>query len=283
MTTSSIWHTVSQDNPIIQSEFRYQRWLINESRSGGIWILLAGALVAPALIFSLLATAFVLLQPLLPPTDILGNIFNAGNGIGFVTIIIANFALYPVVTLITFGLSARSISRERAGHTWDTLRLTDISARHIIIGKTVASLRALNGDHGMVFILRVGLLAAIIAEFNGMTRGEALAPELAWQFTLLMLAFIALSALFTVLDALLSIVLALIATLPSETLSAVTVPTIFIVRVLVSAGAFAILVNIIFALFYEQYAVMPMNIILAIIGYLIVIPLALITAERLVR
>ena len=78
---------------------------------------------------------------------------------------IMTVAMYPVVTLITFALSANSVRREKTGHTWDYLRLTELDPQQIVIGKWWASLRALNGDHGMVMVLRLGVSVVFLLMF----------------------------------------------------------------------------------------------------------------------
>src|SRR6185312_1237435 len=64
-------------------------------------------------------------------------------------------AMSVVVTFVNMALASNSIGREKEGKTWDTLRLTDVGAERIVLGKWWASLRALNGDYVMVAILRM--------------------------------------------------------------------------------------------------------------------------------
>ena len=143
-------------NPVYLAEFKHQRFVIERGRTSRIWILLALIMLIPALLFSLAQVVVGLIGP----TSLQAQaVVSFGGGIGSVFIIVMNMAMYPVVTLITIGLAANSIQREKSGHTWDNLLLTNISSGQIITGKWWASLRALNGDVVMVMILRMGLVS----------------------------------------------------------------------------------------------------------------------------
>ncbi len=146
-----------RQNPIAKAEFRHQRHVINTSRSGLIWIVLASLMLIPGMLFGLGLFGAVLLNIELPDVD---QFSTTGQIVGILVamLITMNVALYLVVILITLGLSARSITREKTGGTWDALVLTNIDARTIVLGKWWASLRALWGDHLMVALLRLGFL-----------------------------------------------------------------------------------------------------------------------------
>lgn len=152
---------LTASNPIVNAEFRYQRFVIARGRVGWVWIILAGLMVAPALLISLAYTLAALVSPIIPQARGVLEIANQGftPGLWLSVMIIA---MYPVVTLITFALSANSIRREKSGNTWDNLRLTWIEPRAIVLGKWWASVRALNGDHAMVMVLRFGISAAMV-------------------------------------------------------------------------------------------------------------------------
>src|SRR5262245_10397515 len=92
------------NNIVAQAEFRHQRYIINTSRSGRIWILLAMVLLIPAFIASVIFLVSGLLAPfgtiyLLPPEVNFNLSFTA-----FLLLIVTNVSLYVVVQLVTVGL-----------------------------------------------------------------------------------------------------------------------------------------------------------------------------------
>lgn len=141
----------------MHAELRHQRHVIQTSRSGWFWVVLALLMIIPAFIttFVLLATALfgIDLEPVFatPPLNVLAQV-------GVTSLIIMHFALYIVVTLVTLALAAASISREQTARTWESLLLTNMSARQIVQGKWWATLRALWGDHLLVLVLRLGFV-----------------------------------------------------------------------------------------------------------------------------
>lgn len=186
------------NNIIAQAEFRYQRHVIDTSRSGRGWILLALLLLLPALLMSLMVYIYGL--GLFDADGFISNLEETPLWIpyqlGSAAFMTMNIALYPVVILITLSLSAHSITRERENRTWDILLLTHITARQLVIGKWWASLRALWGDHVMVALLRLGLIGlAIGVEFANAGFLER-APHIL-VLTVFMLAFTAIDAAFT--------------------------------------------------------------------------------------
>lgn len=186
------------DNIIAQAEFRYQRYVLNTSRSGPAWILAAIVMLLPALVMSLLVYIYGL-----GIFDVDGFVTNLDESplwipyqLGSAAFMTMNLALYPVVILITLGLSARSITRERENRTWEILLLTHVTARQLVMGKWWASLRALWGDHVMIALLRLGLIGTIVAaEYHSAGFFER-APHIL-ALTLFMLAFTAVDAAFT--------------------------------------------------------------------------------------
>ena len=146
------------DNPVMRAELKYQRGVISGSRSGWVWIALAVVMLVPALLAALVLIVADLgqidLAALFAPPAL-----NALGNIGLTSLVIMNFALYAVVTLVTLALAARSISREHNSGTWDNLLLTNMTARQIVYGKWWATLRALLGDHLLVLFLRLGFVA----------------------------------------------------------------------------------------------------------------------------
>ena len=191
---------------IAQAEFRHQRYVIESSRSSRGWILLAVLLLAPGLLMSLVAFGFALFG--IDPADVIAGPSSLGNDLlsmlgtaGMVSLVTMNFALYPVVLLITLGLSANSITREKTAHTWELLLLTNIDSRQLVWGKWWASLRALWGDHMMLAILRIGWVALLIAQAGDALPDGALGIparlEHLMVWTLLLVAYTTLDAAFT--------------------------------------------------------------------------------------
>ncbi|MBC8100900.1 MAG: hypothetical protein H7Y11_15780 [Armatimonadetes bacterium] len=156
-------------NPVYQAEVKRQWHVMEQSRSGRLWILLAIVMVIPAVLTSivLLVGALTGLLPLLEMTFL----FIIARGLpplmsfALVWLVVMNVALTLVVMLVSFGLSVDSIQREKRGKTWDNLIMTNITARQLVVGKWLASLRALDGDHFMILVLRLGLFAWFVAGF----------------------------------------------------------------------------------------------------------------------
>ena len=146
------------DNPVMRAELRHQQRVIQSSRSGWFWVVLAVLMLVPAFITTLVVIAAVLfdidLAPIFatPPLSVLGQV-------GLTSLTIMQLALYIVVTLVTLALAASSVRREQTAGTWDTLLLTNMSARQIVQGKWWATLRALWGDHVLVLVMRLGFVA----------------------------------------------------------------------------------------------------------------------------
>ncbi|MFW5696195.1 MAG: hypothetical protein ACOCXR_00255 [Phototrophicaceae bacterium] len=151
------------DNIIARAEFKHQRFVIRNSRSGTGWIVLALLMLLPALIAALVQVGGVLLG-----VDVDGwSVWQQPVGAIVAeaaqsALIIMNVALYFVLHMVGLGLAYASITREHSGKTWDVLLLTDVSARTLVMGKWRASLRALWGDHLLLVALRLGLLATVL-------------------------------------------------------------------------------------------------------------------------
>ena len=221
-------NTVKHSNPILQSEFRYQRFVIERSRNSGFWIFLAILLVAPSLLISigyaagLLLNLFPVLEwHLIPGTWHLNLLL---------TLIVANISMYIVVTLVNMALAARSISREKEKHTWSLLRLTHISSNQIVFGKWWASLRALNGDLAMVLILRIGLLAIALAIFiPSLHAGDGISAD----YRLYFLMLTPLLIIHGILDAALSVILGIAGAIPDDAWQTVGGFTTMMIRLVI--------------------------------------------------
>lgn len=230
----------TRQNPILQAEFRHQRFVIERGRVGRIWILLAALLLIPGLLttivysaFALANLAFVDIPDWLAPAQPLMDFANT-------VLLIISLSTYPVVTLITLGLASNSIRREKIGQTWDVLRLTDINGNQLIFGKWWASLRALLGDHIMVTVLRIGLIAYYLVFLLPFLRAADGLPILNNTLTFTWMALIAV--IYGVLDAALTASLGVIATIPDDEIGAVTGSFTIVGRIFLSIFAAVLLV-----------------------------------------
>ncbi len=222
---------IAIDNPVMHAELKHQRHLISSSRSGWFWILLAVVMLVPAFIASVVLIGAALLRIDLgqlftePLLDMIGEL-------SVTSLLIMNFALYIVVTLITLALAARSISREYESHTWENLLLTNMSARQIVQGKWWATLRSLWGDHVMVLVLRLGVVTWL--DFIGSD------PDLP-NPSRLIVGLIVITA-FTVADSSLSVVLGILP--PVSGRHPVVLTVAFGMRIVVSVAIMALSIGI---------------------------------------
>lgn len=167
---------MARPNPIRDAELRYQQYVIRTSRAGTLWVVLALALMIPAFITAVVVACAVVLfdQPMPlrvfpayleyfsqiePPWLVAGRVM-------ILLLIVMNMAQTAVLLLVSFGLAVNSILREKTSHTWDIIRLTPISAGRLVRGKFWASLYALRGDHAIIAVLRVGLVAWGVRAFE---------------------------------------------------------------------------------------------------------------------
>jgi len=229
---------------ITQAELRHQWYILEKSRSGRAWIIIAILMLLPAILITFYFMILVIFG--LPMTwNPVGNAF-ADNLIelGFVALIVMNVSLYLIVILITLGLSSNSITRERKGLTWDVLLLTNVDARQIVLGKWWASLVALWGDHAMVAFLRIGAVCLIILSIEPFT-GIPLAPApfglspILWHSAILSLVFVA----YTVIDAMFTAALGVGGSVSTQNASVVS-GVIFMVRLMGIIGFVWWIINI---------------------------------------
>lgn len=272
MTTN----TIKAQNPILQSEFRYQRFVIERSRSGRFWIFLAILLVAPSILLSL-GYAVGLLLNLFPVIN-WNHIPLTWHLNLFLTLVVANISMYAVVTLVTIGLSSSSIRREKVKHTWSLLRLTNVSSTQIVLGKWWASIRALNGDHAMVIILRIGLLAIALGIFIPSLHSiDGISANYRLYF-LLMMPLIIIQG---ILDAALSAILGIAGAIPDDAWQTVSGFTVVGIRLFIgiSVGAWfwTILVQI-----KEDFTSALYTAGLGIVGTLLLMLITLIVARILI-
>jgi hypothetical protein len=226
VTHAQVINSLSAANPILQREFSYQRFVIQRSRSGIFWIGLAVLMVVPALLASIYYTAATLFNvlPLVLFYDIPTS-FHAYTGI---LLLMVNLSLYPVVTLVMLALARGSIAREKEGGTWQILRLTTINNWQIVIGKWWASLQALNGDQGMVIVLRVGLAAYYIGFV--LPSIHSTLDTITAPYALYLAVLAPLFIIQTFLDAMLTAAVGVIAAIPDEAAGTVVTSTVLMLR-----------------------------------------------------
>lgn len=183
------------NNPILKAELHHQRYVMEKSRTGRMWILLAVILLLPAGLTSVVLFVRGLLgQPIPGLPLVIGQPFDL-IAAGQVILLVMNIALTVVVMLVSYALATNSITREKRNRTWDSLILTNVSARSLVLGKWIASLKALDGDHIMIGMLRLGMVAWIVAGFQD----RMLANTLPVQVHLILITI--LVVLFTIIDA----------------------------------------------------------------------------------
>lgn len=176
---------------------------MQNSRSGRVWILLALMMLVPAFIGSIVFFISTMIAPYMT-IALLPEAANRSLGLfTFVLLIVMNVALYVVVQLVTIGLAANSILREKSGHTWESLLLTNVDARQLVFGKWWATVRALWGDQLMVALLRIGLVGWAVQRFapsDGQALPIVLLALTLTVFTLLDAAFSAAVGVFSPLS-----------------------------------------------------------------------------------
>ncbi len=220
---------LTQQNPIVRSEFKYQRFVIERGRNGRIWIFLALLLIAPSIVLSIGYIIGLLLN--LFPVVNWYDIPSTWHLNILLMLVVVNVSMYVVVTLVTIALANSSIGREKSKHTWALLRLTDIDSRKIVLGKWWASLRALNGDHAMVIFLRVGLLAVALAIF---VPSQHALDDISEPYRLYFLIIMPLIVIHGLLDAGLSVSLGLAGAIPNDALQTVSSFAVMVTRLLLS-------------------------------------------------
>jgi hypothetical protein len=223
-------------NPVARAEFHYQRFVIRNGRVGIVWIVLAGIMVVPALLVSLVFTvaglaALVIPQAanVIPFSDLIS--IPMEYSLSLTLLATMAIAMYLVVTLVNLGLSANSISREKSGGTWDVLRLTGIGAGRIVLGKWWASLRALNGDFVMVTVIRLGVvvfylvsLAPVLDQYEAISSGLATTTVITRSLAYLpyLPVLLLITILYGIADAALTAALGIIAAIPDAAAGSVT-------------------------------------------------------------
>lgn len=142
-------------NPVAQAELNHQQ---RSSTTHHRWqrfpVIFAVALTLGVVMYSALQTIPVLAARFGVPARELDRLLRGG----FDTITILTGALIMVHHLAfattALQLAASSISREKGGRTWESLLLTGVDARQIIVGKWSATLRTLWLAYRPLLLLR---------------------------------------------------------------------------------------------------------------------------------
>lgn len=270
--------TISVQNPIVRAEFRHQRFVIERGRVGRLWILLAAALVIPSLLAAIFYTGVGLISVVQPDVALM---FVDSSTLIIVLLVVMAISLYAVVTLITLALSANSIRREKDGHTWDHLRLTDLSARQIVWGKWWASLWALNGDHLMVAVLRVGVVAyATLYLLPWFAAGRGFGTV---AFANYIPALILVTLIYSAFDAALTAAMGILAAVPDETAGTISASFILSLRAFTIALAGAWLLFSLDKFTYLDITAFWQMTAVGLLAYGVALVITLFTAERLVN
>jgi ABC-type Na+ efflux pump permease subunit len=182
------------NHPVYLAERNYQWSVMEKSRTGWLWILLALIMLLPALLTSL----YLFFSTMLWGRPV--NVVPAQNGINLLPtlqmlMVVMNVALYFVIALVASALANSSVEREKQGNTWELLCLTGVSARDLVWGKWLASLRAIFGDYSILALLRIGWAVWFVAGFRARLPADALPVSTAVGLLVLLALF------FTLLDA----------------------------------------------------------------------------------
>jgi ABC-type Na+ efflux pump permease subunit len=153
------------DHPVYRAERDHQWAVMEKSRSGWLWVLLAMIMLLPALLTSL----YIFFSTMLWGRSI--NVLPSPETADWLPdlqllMVVMNVALYFVIALVSAALANSSVEREKQGNTWDLLRLTGVSARDLVWGKWLASLRVIRTDYVILALLRVGWAVWFAAGFR---------------------------------------------------------------------------------------------------------------------
>ncbi len=100
-------------------------------------------------------TAFMLIAPLLWHWP---NHFYRALSDDVVLLALMNVGAYLLIALKTASAAVDSVARERHSRTWDTLLITGIDSRRVVLGKWLGVLRGLWRDYAWLYILRLGVM-----------------------------------------------------------------------------------------------------------------------------
>lgn len=156
-------------NPVAQAELNHQQRTTTHHRWQRFPIIFAVALVLGVISYSTLQIVPTLARRFGVPAQELDLLLRGG----FDTITILTGALIMIHHLAfataALQLAATSIAREKGGRTWESLLLTGVDAREIIVGKWSATMRTLWLAYRPLLLLRFGV-ALWMGAASGATR-----------------------------------------------------------------------------------------------------------------
>ena len=164
-------------NPVAQAELNHQQ---RNSTTHHRWqhfpVIFTVALALGVLMYSALQTVPVLAARFGVPAQELDRLLRGG----FDTITILTGALIMIHHLAfataALQLAASSISREKGGRTWESLLLTGVDARQIIVGKWSATLRTLWLAYRPLLVLRFAVALWMGASSGAIRFSPSIAP-----------------------------------------------------------------------------------------------------------
>ncbi|MEP7289463.1 MAG: hypothetical protein ABI947_27250 [Chloroflexota bacterium] len=142
------------DSPIARAELLYLR-RIDKGRNR--WLRWVNRLPIVVAVFANLVPVWL---PLLPSirTDICA-----------VLMIVATYTVQLNVALRTLTLASHTIARETQSDSWDSLVLTGLDARQIVLSKWWTVLRCVWKDHLAAALLKIGLVYGLLQYFTFVT------------------------------------------------------------------------------------------------------------------
>ena len=98
-----------------------------------------------------------------------GWIVNSIGGLPAMITLVVMGVIHFRVLLATLLFASDAIAREKRGRTWDSLLLTGLDARQIIVGKWWATLRSVWRDYAFLALLRAGVVVGLGAGLSQIT------------------------------------------------------------------------------------------------------------------
>jgi hypothetical protein len=143
------------DNPIARAELAHQRQP-SEHWRGLRWLIKAAFWVALVISFYMVWVAFITkLATRLPSPGLATECVDTFTYPLFVVFLVSHFS----AILQTLALASNSIAREKRNGTWDTLLITRVDARQLVLGKWWATVRRMWPNFLAAGTLRLGLVS----------------------------------------------------------------------------------------------------------------------------
>ena len=144
--------SLSLENPVAQAELDHLR-RITVSRSALIRIFTRGLFIVMNVI-SLLIVALVVSRAVKTPD----TYYEYSEIIIQVVVLLMVYTVFMhfQVMFRTLGIASNTILREKQSHTWETLILTNVNARQLVLGKWLAVIYIMWKSYTWLAVLRVG-------------------------------------------------------------------------------------------------------------------------------